>query len=152
MSGFSHSPGLPCLYRAMVSSRKHEAELIVFFEAVRNKRVETLDRLLHAAWAVDVEADLEVYNLCSESELLNEWALGAQETGDMRLFEIGSHYGQPMYADPAGTLMMVTPAVLTRLYAAQQRTLPERERQRAADAAWLAERGKRSDQRSGATA
>jgi hypothetical protein len=124
----------------------------VFFEATHNQRGQLLDHLLHAAWAVDVETDLDAYNLCSESELLNEWALGEAETGDMRLFETGSSYGLPMYADPARTLMMVTPATLARLHAAQQRTLPERERQHAAEAAWLAERRKGAAQHSGAPA
>lgn len=110
------------LYRAIVISRSHAEEVAVFFEAPREQRHDHLQRLLHLAWQVSAE-DLTIYNLNSAHELLNEWALGEAETGDMRLFESGFCDDAVIYHDPLRTLMLVSPATLKRLVEAQ-RQLP----------------------------
>ena len=117
------------LYRAIVISRSHAEEVAVFFEAPREERHEHVQRLLHLAWHVSAE-DLTIYNLNSVHELLNEWALGFVDTGDMRLFESGcsgsgADGGDPdvTYHDPLRTLFFVSPPALKRLLTAQ-RMLP----------------------------
>lgn len=113
------------LHRAVVGSRKHDAELIVFFEVPWDS-LPTVDvgRWLAmnvcAAWDVP-EDDLNIYNIVRERPLLHQ-ATGDAGTGDMRLFEVGFWHG-PTYVEPERTLMLVCPPTLRRLLAAQ-RALP----------------------------
>ena len=111
------------LYRAIASSQRHRAEMLVFFElpgvAVANVGP-ALETVLSALWGY-ADGDLEIYNLLSEHEALGDWALGDAATGDMRLFESGCSYGTVLYHEPANTLMLVSPRRLRRLQAAQAR-------------------------------
>jgi len=109
--------GPAVLYRACVSSRLHNCELIVFFEAARDDRRKTLDHLLHTAWGVDVEADIEAYNVISEHELLNSWCVGP--VGDARLFETSAGPDGIGYVPPWRVQFLVSPPTLGRLLVAQ---------------------------------
>lgn len=114
-------PALPAgsttLHRAMVASTRREHEFVVFFEAPAAHRIEHIELLMSLAWN-EAHENMDIYNICSERELLDE-ALGDRETGDLRLFEIGHSQGRPRYADPARTAFFVSPATATRLGAVQ---------------------------------
>lgn len=103
------------LYRAVVDSRKHNMEMVVFFEAARERRHEVLNHLLHTAWAVDVEADVQAYNVCSEQELITDHAWGDACTGDLRLFECGTGPAGVCYVQPWRVQFFVNPTTLQRL-------------------------------------
>ncbi len=107
------------LYRCIAGSLTHERETIVFFEAVEALAHRTAERLLSIAWDVP-PSDLDVYNVFSDAEL-TQHARGSAASGDLRLLEIGEHEGRPLYAPPDRTLTFVTPSVLERVVAAQQR-------------------------------
>lgn len=71
-------------------------ERVVFVDAqTRNEAKQTLHVLLSQLWRVP-EDSLEFYNLESEFEVLSR-AVGQVSTGDLRLFEIGTEGGKPLY-------------------------------------------------------
>lgn len=113
------------LYRATVGTLTDmaspaplgESEYFVFFEAQRSRSSKVLEALLHNAWSVDL-ATL-VISVCSERELVEDFAMGPASDGDVRLFEdcYNAHY--IYYCDPARTQFFVRPPTQLRLQAAQ---------------------------------
>ena len=109
------------LFRAIVSSRRLNAEMLVFFDLTgmsAERAGSTLEAALCLLWD-ETPDGLVIYNLHSEREALEEWALGPAATGDVRLFESGCAYGTVLYHEPANTLMLVRPRTLRRLQSAQ---------------------------------
>jgi hypothetical protein len=89
------------LCRAFVYLPNHlrtpeRAERTVFFDVpartiLRAEQYRHLAKLLALVWDAPVDAMLEegvIYNLVAERDLLNDHAMGAIETGDLRLLEI----------------------------------------------------------------
>lgn len=111
------------LYRATVSLLSDTAtasplpEFFVFFEAPRLRHTAELETLLHHAWQVDVSTLL--ITCSSERELVEDFAMGAPEDGDVRLFEDGHSAAEVFYCDPARTQFFVRPETQARLQAAQ---------------------------------
>lgn len=112
------------LYRAMVTRWNREPDrqealpdVAVFFETTRAVHTHTLESLLHHAWRVDV-ATL-VISSCSERELLEDFAIGPESDGDVRLFEDGYSSTEIFYLDPAHTQFFVRPETQQRLRTAQ---------------------------------
>lgn len=121
----AHEPAaLPLvLYRATVSLLNETAtasplpEYFVFFEAQRMRHTSELEVLLHHAWQVDVST--LVITCASEHELINDFAIGPKEDGDVRLFEDGYSTEHVFYCDPARTQFFVRPETQVRLQIAQ---------------------------------
>lgn len=116
-------PGLPLvLYRATVSTLADAAtrsplpEFFVFFEAQRSRHLATVQALLHHAWQVDVSTLVVSCN--SERDLLDDFAMGPAEDGDVRLFEDGYDTQHIFYCHPATVQFFVRPATQARLQAA----------------------------------
>lgn len=139
------------LYRATVFTREDAShasplpEYHVFYEAQRPRSTQVLDTLLHNAWAVDVSTLL--ITVCSERELVEDFALGPASDGDVRLFEDGHDAAHIFYCDPACTQFFVRPQTQLRLQLAQaiatQRRVELRARRafdvarRASDRQWI---------------
>lgn len=118
------------IYRAIASSSdphwsdRDAMERVVFFEASnRTEAHKRLKELLAAVWAVSPET-LDYYNLEDEYEILAQ-ALGDEETGDHRFFEMGAGHGHPMYTGANGQPLMLLQRNLDRLMIAYL-TLPHR--------------------------
>lgn len=106
------------LFRAVVGSRLHECEFVVFFDCAAGRLPAAyISDLLAHVWQVTT-TDLDVYNVWSERELLDQ-AITSSAAGDLRLFETGAYQGHPMFADPSRTLFLVRPPTQMRLAAAQ---------------------------------
>lgn len=96
-------------------------EVRVFFEAslfVESPAQALLD-LLSTTWRISVE-HIEVYNVHTERECMAEWALGEASTGDARLLESGAGPEGISYTRRDQVLMLVRPATMRRLVAAQE--------------------------------
>ena len=106
------------LFRAVIGSRLHDCEFVVFFDCPTGERPAChVEDMVAAVWDVETR-DLDIYNVCSEREVVAQ-AIGGPDAGDLRLFEVGAYQGLPIYADPSRTLMLVRPATQMRLTAAQ---------------------------------
>lgn len=106
------------LFRAVIGSRLHDCEFVVFFDCPTGEPPAChVEDMVAAVWDVDAQ-DLDVYNVYSERELVAQ-AITGDDAGDLRLFEVGAYQGLPIYADPSRTLMLVRPATQIRLTAAQ---------------------------------
>lgn len=124
------------LHRAIVSLPLHLCEpnrplqdRIVFFEAPHGARCDKhLETLLAAAWCEDTTDWCErgfIYNINTARELLRDWSIGNQASGDLRLFETGAGGDcapavgpdRIHYARAADVDMFVTPRVAARLRA-----------------------------------
>ena len=106
------------LFRAVIGSRLHDCEFVVFFDCPMGQPPAShVEDLVATVWHVGVR-DLDVYNVNSERELI-EQAIAGPATGDLRLFETGAYQGHPMFADPSRTLFLVRPSTQMRLAAAQ---------------------------------
>lgn len=113
------------LYRATVGALTDmaspaplgESEYFVFFEARRTHSTKVLEALLHNAWAVDLST--LVITVCSERELIEDFAMGPASDGDVRLFEDCYNAQFIYYCDPARTQFFVRPPTQLRLQAAQ---------------------------------
>ena len=91
----------------------------VFFECLPGQSpAARLTGLLAQVWQVPVE-QIEVYNVLSEREMLDEWALGEQGTGDARLLETGWDGTRVLYAEPSTTVVLASPHAAARIAAAQ---------------------------------
>lgn len=64
---------------------------------------------------------IEAWNVLSEPELLRDWAMGEESTGDARLFERGFDRDQVTYLDPGRALYLVDAATSARLHRAARR-------------------------------
>lgn len=118
----------PCLLRALVSlphGAGHAETHAVFFEVPWDQvphtdlRMHLLILVAALAW-VDPQ-QVEVHALQRERQVLDA-SHGLPSTGDLRLFELGDWHG-PFYVEPERTWLLVGPATLRRL-AAAQRALP----------------------------
>ena len=111
------------LFRAFASiCQTDQPEVTVFFEsaAVLQSPEQYLVARLADIWRVPMDS-VDAYNCYSEPELLGTHPFGPPSTGDARLLETGSGGEDPIhYAKPENTLMLVRPATLARLVAAQQ--------------------------------
>lgn len=106
------------LFRAVIGSRLHDCEFVVFFDCPMGQPPAShVEDLVSAVWHVGVR-DLDIYNVNSERELVDQ-AIAGRANGDLRLFETGAYQGHPMFADPARTLFLVRPSTQIRLAAAQ---------------------------------
>lgn len=106
------------LFRAVVGSRLHDCEFVVFFDCpLGTAPAAHVEDLVAHVWHLGVQ-DLDVYNVRSERELVDEAVSGAH-AGDLRLFETGCYRSRPTFADPSRTLMLVRPSTQMRLAAAQ---------------------------------
>lgn len=106
------------LFRAVIGSRLHDCEFVVFFNCPMGAQPAAhVEDLVAYVWHVGVQ-DLDVYNVRSERELVED-AILSPDAGDLRLFETGAYKGRPTFADPARTLMLVRPSTQTRLASAQ---------------------------------
>ncbi len=112
------------LYRATVSAfeKANDAtasvdEYFVFFEAKRSHSTKVLEALLHHAWHVDPST--LIVTACSERELVEDFAMGPAEDGDVRLFEDGFDTQHIFYCDPARTQFFLRPQTQLRLQPAQ---------------------------------
>lgn len=106
------------LFRAVIGSRLHDCEFVVFFDCPTGEPPAChVEDMVAAVWDVDTQ-DLDIYNVYSERELIAQAIAGA-DAGDLRLFEVGAYQGLPIYADPSRTLMLVRPSTQMRLTAAQ---------------------------------
>lgn len=142
------------LYRATVGTLANmnsaaplsDSEYFVFFEAQRSRSTKVLEALLHHAWAVDPSTLL--ITVCSERELVEDFAMGPASDGDVRLFEDCYDAQYIYYCDPARTQFFLRPQTQLRLQAAQavatQRRLELHARRafdvarRASDRDWIA--------------
>lgn len=118
------------IYRVIASSTtpdwkdRDSMERVVFFEAPsRPEAHQRLSRLLVALWEVTPES-IDYFNLHDEHELIAN-SVGGEETGDLRLFEIGVACGQAMYAGGLGHPLMLLHQSLNRMMAAYL-SLPHR--------------------------
>ncbi|MGJ7605460.1 hypothetical protein ACSFA7_14070 [Variovorax sp. LT1R20] len=106
------------LFQAVIGSRLHDCEFVVFFDCPLGEApAPHVEDLVSAVWHVDA-SDLDIYNVRSERELV-EQAIAEADAGDLRLFEVGAYQGRPMFADPSRTLMLVHPSTQMRLTSAQ---------------------------------
>lgn len=106
------------LFRAVIGSRLHDCEFVVFFDCPLGAApAHHVESLVAAVWDV-TNADLDVYNVQSERELI-EAAIAPRGAGDLRLFEVGAYQGHPMFAEPSRTLFLVRPSTQARLSTAQ---------------------------------
>ena len=106
------------LFRAVIGSRLHDCEFVVFFDCPTGEPpARHVEDMVAAVWDVD-KRDLDIYNVYSERELIAQ-AIAGTNAGDLRLFEVGAYQGLPIYADPSRTLMLVRPPTQMRLTAAQ---------------------------------
>lgn len=116
----------PCLMRGLISVDNASAEQIAVFFEVPWDQVPNMDLRMHLlilvaalSW-VDPQA-VVVHKLQRERQVIDD-SHGLPSTGDLRLFEVGDWHG-PIYAEPERTWLLVGPATLRRL-AAAQRALP----------------------------
>lgn len=121
MSASKTKPG--ALHRALATQGRGQPQMVVFFEipwdAVTTMDVGSwLQILLAAMWDVPPDA-VQLNGITRERPLLSD-AIGGEATGDLRLFETSQWHG-PIYAEPERTLLLVCPATLARLVAAQRR-------------------------------
>jgi len=106
------------LFRAVIGSRLHDCEFVVFFDCpLGTAPAAHVEDVVAHVWHVGIQ-DLDIYNVRSERELAEEAVSGAH-AGDLRLFETGCYRGRPTFADPSRTLMLVRPSTQMRLAAAQ---------------------------------
>lgn len=114
------------LYRATVYALGMASEVTVFFEfpswqATRMKPEQWLQTVLGGLWQMP-DGEIGVSAVRTASDLLDAPGADTHQPVDVRLFAIGDWHG-PIYAEPDATLMLVRPATLARLVAAQ-RALP----------------------------
>lgn len=107
------------LYRAFVSSTRLSCEFTVFFENSHHSRLDHIEQLMCLLWDTRPE-DLQIYDICSEAELLTTAAFSGPEAGDLRLLETGWFQG-PLHAAPERTLILTSPITARRLQGLQQR-------------------------------
>jgi hypothetical protein len=106
------------LFRAVIGSRLHDCEFVVFFDCpLGASPAHHVQDVVAIVWNV-TKLDLDVYNVQSERELV-EAAIAPRGAGDLRLFEVGAYQGHPMFAEPSRTLFLVRPDTQARLSIAQ---------------------------------